>query len=249
MPKYALLLAGQPRTFEFCYLSLKHHILDVYNPDVFICADSEGEKLAQLYKPVGMAIVNHQDAYQEAIDLRNSLGLSPNIPEAALSVAYKVMLCNGMKMAQEIVNKAAYDVIILTRFDVKFATVQPIGEIKLDTLYVPFIDAYPIKSDERPGHHWGGYSAHLSWMSSHVADKLANMYFSEVDWLKLATEAKADWGQNPEHVLEFYCTRNNINVEFINVDMMLIRGTSKSPLAFNNTSLKSYPKFRRDRYG
>jgi hypothetical protein len=217
--------------------------LDVYNPDVFICTDGEGERIRELYQPVSSIVIPQVEAYQNAMELREALKLSPVVPEPVLSIAYKLMTANKLKSIYEIENNFVYDVVIVSRFDVKFAEVQEIKDLEDNTFYVPFIDAYPVNSDPTPGLHWGGYSAHICWAKSHIIDQITSIYFHQTDWLHLATVAKKDWGQNPEHVLKYYCDENNIKAEFIHTDMMLIRGTSKSPLAFNHHPLKKYPKF------
>ncbi len=242
--KSALLLSGQPRTFEFCFPSLKEHILDVYHPDIFIVTDAtpdQERRLRELYKPVAMENVDQETINAETARLRAEAGHPDPVPERVLSVAYKHLRCVQLKKDYEATH-GSYDVVILSRFDVKFASVQKIGPVEEDVFYLPLVDAYPVVSWPVRGLHWGGYSTHTCWMSSKTCDKLQNIYFAPTDWLELASKVMK-WGDNPEHVLKYFCDNNGIRPEFVEIDMMLIRGTSENPLGFDHKPIFHYPRF------
>lgn len=244
--KTALLLCGQPRTMEFCFASQKKHIIDVYQPDIFISTDEQLERITELYNPVYIDVRSQEEILAKAVNMR----LKYNAPEneimtrSNLSISWKYFKANQMKRTYEIMNNFRYDLVFVSRFDVKFKRIQKITDIKENTLYVPRIGAYHITPPDKPGIHWLGYSAHLCWMNSEVADKISgHTLLGDEDIVKLATEALPINGNNPEHVLKFFCERNNINVELVNIDMMLIRGTSDNPLSFHNLPLANYPEY------
>ena len=79
-------------------------------------------------------------------------------------------------------------------------------------------------------------------MSSKVSDMTIGIYFEGEDNYKIAC-AVAEWGYIPEHVLKHYCDRNGIKAEFVDIEMMLIRGTSEAPLSFHHHPLSEYPEY------
>ena len=244
--RYALLMCGQPRTMEFCFPSLKKHILDVYHPDVFVVSDEQRERLEVLFNPLRIDVRSQEAINVEYQDLRRRY----HEPEAELmqpkdlSIAWKYWRANRMKRETEVEFGFVYDTVILSRFDVKFRKVPPIGKAADNTIYVPRVGAYWMTPPDRPGIHWHGYSGHLCWMSSQVSDLTAGMYFEGEDNFKLASEV-AEWGYIPEHVFKFFCDRNGIAAKFEEIEMMLIRGTSEAPLSFHHHSLKEFPEYLR----
>jgi hypothetical protein len=245
--RVALLMCGQPRTMEFCFPSLKKHILDVYEPDVFVCSDDQEERLIELFKPVMIDVRSQEDIDKRVADFRSKYepydnSIIPPIQPKDLSIAWKLWRANRMKRKYELSNNFTYDVVMISRFDVKFAGVQPIGNVEENVIYVPRIGAYWITPPDAPGIHWHGYSAHLCWMSSKVADMIAGIYFEGEDNYKIACEV-AEWGYIPEHVLKNFCDRNGIQAQLVEISMMLIRGTSQNPLSFHHQSLIGYPQY------
>jgi len=241
----ALLIAGQPRTMEFCYPSLKRHILDVYQPDVFISTDSQKARMLELFNPISISVRPQLQIHKLAARLRQPYlskdGFETMVAKD-LSIAWKVWRAAALKRAYEIQRGAAYDVVILTRFDVKFHCVPEIKTPAENTIHLPRKGAYWITPPDAPGIHWHGHSAHLCWMPSRIADLLSGMYFEGEDIFKLACESAA-FGYIPEYVFKFFLDRNHIAVEFFDAEMMLIRGTSEAPLSFHNLSLADYPDY------
>jgi hypothetical protein len=242
----ALLLCGQPRTMEFCYPSQKQNLLDVYCPDVFISTDDGMSRMIELYNPVSIDVRSQQDICSRAIRMRLKYNRPENeiMTKAALSISWKCYRANQLKRKYEIENGFNYDLVFISRFDVKFKKIQAVTEVKENTLYVPLIGAYHVTPPDQPGIHWLGYSTHLCWMNSYVANMLSgHTLATEKDYVKLATEALPINGNNPEHVLKYFCDDNKINVEFVNIEMMLIRGTSEKPLSFHNYPLENFPEY------
>lgn len=244
--RIALLMCGQPRTLEFCFPSLKKHVLDVYHPDVFVCSDEQEARLIELFRPVKIDVKPQEYIDTEIANMR----LRYHSPEDEtmvhkdLSIAWKVWRAAQLKREFEAEEGFTYDVVLISRFDVKFAGVQPIENVEEKTIYVPRIGAYHITPPDAPGIHWKGYSAHLCWMNSNVADMMSSFYFEGEDTFKLACEVDPTWGRNPEHVFKFFCDRNGIRAQLVEISMMLIRGTADAPLSFHHQSLEKYPQYK-----
>jgi len=243
--KAALLICGQPRTMEFCYPSIKAHILDVYKPDVFICSDEQKERLVELFNPVNIDIRTQEEIDIEIKVLRGKYVYPKDeiVPHKDLSISWKVYRAAQMKREYESLNGFEYDVVFITRFDVKFKSIQEVREIEENKIYVPKVGAYWYTPPDTPGIHWHGYSTHLCWMSSQVADKISRLYFFGENNYQLASVHNKQWGYIPEHVLKFFCDRNHIKAEFVDIEMMLIRGTNDAPLSFHNQYLTEFPEY------
>jgi hypothetical protein len=246
--RYALLMCGQPRTMEFCYPSQKEHLLNKYLPDVFICTDDQEERMRELYQPKGLLILSQEFIDQRVAAIRADYDQNNLVPPA-LSVSYKYMRAARMLREQEIAQGWRYDVVFISRFDVAFDSIQPVDAIKPRTIYIPRNDAIWYKTSEEPGIHWGGYSGHLFWMSSEVAQEICNLYFCGPDWNRLSVldrweKLNQPWGQNPEIVMKYFIENEGIVVELVEIAMMIIRGTSENPLAFDHvTPISRYPQF------
>ena len=244
--RYALLITGQPRTMEFCFPSLKKHILDVYHPDVFVVSDEQEERLKELFNPIRIDVRSQEAINAEVAELRIKYTNTPGDGLAAkdLSCTWKLWRANRMKREIEVQSGFRYATVMITRFDVKFLSVPPIGKAAENRIHVPLVGAYWITPPDQPGIHWHGYSTHLCWMSSTVADGIAGIYFEGPDNFKIASQV-ANWGYIPEHVLKNFCDRNGIRAQFVDIQMMLIRGTAEAPLSFHCQPLSEYPEFLR----
>ncbi len=236
----ALLMVGQPRTVEFCFPSQKKHLLDAFNPDVFICSDAYGDRLIELYNPVMRMIRDNEPIFNEACAMRKNQTV---VPPINLSIAWKTYTASIMKKYWELVSGFTYDLVLLSRFDVKFNSTPSIDAVVENTFYTPIKGAYWITPPDAPGIHWHGYSAHLCYGSSSVMDFIGRMYFDAVDHYATACNSNKDYGFVPEYVLKHYVD-THIHHELFDVDMMLIRGTSSNPLSFCNTSLSNYKEYQ-----
>lgn len=237
----ALLMVGQPRTMEFCFPSQKKHILDVYRPDVFVVSDEQEERLNELYQPVSMLIGSNESIFKNATQMR---GGQITVPPINLSIAWKTYIVTILKQLHELKNGFTYDLVLLSRFDVKFNNLPIITEVKEDTFYTPTRGAYWITPPDEPGIHWHGYSAHLCYGSSKVMDTVGKMYFDEnQDHYLEACKSNTEYGFVPEYVLKHYMD-SRYKHELFDVDMMLIRGTSDKPLSFHNMSLADYKEYQ-----
>lgn len=238
----ALCITGLPRTMEYCYPSQKQHLLDVYHPDVFVCASSDKSRIQKLYNPTGMIFIDEDHALEEATRLRQ--GLTPvAYPPSALPFSYKTKLCVEQMRKWERDSGRPYDLVFISRFDVKFKSIQPVELPEENTLYVPRIGAYWATPPAEPGIHWGGFSGHLCWTTPRVAEMIANVYYAPEDWHGRSCASSETWGNAAEYLLKYFCDHNGIQARLVEIEMMLIRGTPEAPLSFNWQDLSAYPDY------
>lgn len=235
----ALLMCGQPRTMEFCFPSQKQHLLDVYHPDVFAVSDEQGERIQELYNPVSMEMASNENIFNMACEMRKGQTI---VPPINLSIAWKTYTASLLKQAYEFLHGFTYDLVLLSRFDVKFNRVPVITEVDANTFYTPTRGAYWITPPDEPGIHWHGYSGHLCYGSSEVMDAVCKMYFDHEDHYKNSCESNTSYGFVPEYVLKHYMD-SRYSHQLFEVDMMLIRGTSHNPLSFCNSALSDYKEY------
>lgn len=235
--KSALCLFGQPRTMEYCYPSQKKHLLDVYHPDVFIVSDEAGERMRELYNPVAMEIKSQDEIWQEVGERKTKyINHSPETkPWNDVSVNWKGWR-GGQLLKDYEADYGVYDVVFISRFDVKFFYIDPVTVIDEDTLYVPLVNAYLSPPDPK-GNHYGGYSTQLCWCSSRVAHILLDLYNAGDRYY----QAGRRW--HTETILKWMCDENKIKVKHVNMSMMIIRGTSDAPRAFSGEPLEHFPEF------
>jgi hypothetical protein len=246
--KVALCIFGQPRTFSFCFPSVKKHILEPYSPDVFIASDSQGDRINALYNPVAVEIHSQDEEWQLIGERKNKYGTLVPFPEFPqypispphdLSFMYKGWRCGELLKEYEATH-GCYDVVIVTRFDTKFLYVQPITMPEENCLYLPTIDACHTVPDER------FYASHLYWGSSAIGKLMLNAY----NWSDQCYNEIHRWCG--EMMLKWACDRNNIKVQHTNVNFMLIRGDSEHPRSFEAgwgypLSATNYPEYLGDK--
>jgi len=230
--KIALCVYGQPRTFEFCFPSVKKHILDVYHPDVFIASDSQGDKIKELYRPVTMEIHSPNEEWQFIGDRRYRYGVLvpcpgwlpqfPISPEQSLSFMFKGWRCREILKAYEL-EHGVYDIVIATRFDVKFLRIPPITIPEKNCLYIPHTDANLGPIDEQ-GLHWNlGYAAHIYWGSSAIISLVLDAY----NWSDGYFQEIQVWCG--EMMMKQLCDKHNIRVQYMDIPCMIIRGDNTHP--------------------
>ena len=248
--RMALCLFGQPRTMEFCAPSLKKLLLDVYHPDVFICSTEQIDVMKKLYNPVKIETYSEDEIYKRMGDRKYKyveLVPIPGWPQMwinprrELNYMWQGMKCKEM-IAKYEMEHGIYDVVVATRFDVKFLYIQPITTPIKNCLYIPKIDAHQWEAD-KDGIHWHlGYSAHMWWSSSKVAQILLDGY----NYCDEHTEETGIW--NGEARLKWVCDKNNIKEVLTDVTHMIIKGDKDHPrscsLAYGKElSATHYPEY------
>jgi hypothetical protein len=234
--KMALCLAGKPSTMEFCYPSIKEHILDVYNPDVFVCSDEQRDRIDQLYNPVVTDIYAQEYITHQFEGRLPRYTICQTEPLKDLSVNWKVRRCGEELKLHEILLCEKYDVVAFSRFDVKFLHIAPIEIPEPNTLYMPTVDGLLTNADQF-GLHFGGYSTQLCWMSSDVAQKFSHFY----DHMDELYQKRNGW--HNEVMFKMYCDQVGIIPKLVDISMMIIRGTNDNPLATDLNPLSKYPQF------
>jgi hypothetical protein len=245
--KVALCMYGQPRNFEFCFPSLKKHILDVYHPDVFTCIDEQGDRIKELYNPVAMEVCSQEQTIKEIGPRRRMYGkivacphwptFQINVPNE-ISLMYYALKCKHLlKLYEE--EHGIYDVIIMTRFDIKFLHIQPITLPEENTLYIPLVDANQWPADPIRLHWTLGHAIHIGWGTSKLMSTLIDTYnWSDEYYKKVGVFCG-------EIMLKRFCDDNNIKIVYTDVEQMIIRGTKDNPIAWDRLSLSDthYPQY------
>ena len=231
--KMALCIYGHGRTFEFCAPSIKKLIIEPYNPDIFVCSDYNRRGWETLYKLTGLEIAPDDEINRTVGDRGYPFGEWVSIPKwpqyyisisRQLNYLYRGWRCREMFRLHE-AKYGKYDVVVVTRPDVKFLGIEPIEIPAKDRLYLPRIDAHQWEVD-KDGLYWNmGYSSHTWWSSSSVAKQLLDG-FHWTDWV---WEDVGVWCG--EMMLKYYCDRNGIKVIHTDVTQMIIKGDKNHPLS------------------
>ena len=228
----ALCLYGQQRTEEFCAPSLNRHLISRYCPDVFICSEGNPDTLRENYQPVAMEIYSPEekiraiggrfDRYGETWPNPGPFKEHPIKPKADLLYLYQGWRCREMLRDRE-EKYGSYDIIVSSRFDIKYLKIQPIKKPKKNTFYVPRVDAFGQEAVN--GIHWGmGLSTHTWWADSITGNFMLNSY----NWFDDCFKEIKNWcGQA---MTKYMCDKMKIKVEYTDVTCMLIRGTNERPL-------------------
>lgn len=248
--KAALCIFGQPRTFEYCFPSIKKHIIDPYKTDVFLTSCCQDIKLKEMYKPVAMEITSPTAELDLIGERRYKYGAQVPFPEFPqypirppedLSFMLKMLKCVELLKKHEN-EHGKYDVVISTRFDAKFLKIQPIIIPEQNTLYIPRIDACQNECDENGLQGGVGYASHLLWGTSDLMKSVLSAYI----WSDECYNEIHRWCG--EMMLKWFCDNRKIKVEHVDVTFMLIRGDNKHPRsheAGNGYPLSStnYPQY------
>jgi hypothetical protein len=235
--RVALCVFGQPRTMEFCFPSIKKHILDVYHPDVFVASDYQGDKIKDLFHPIDIEIHPSDEEAKIIGDRRFRYGDIVSFPEDAqssirpyenLSFMFKAWECGELLRKREI-RYGIYDVVIAIRFDAKFLSIQEIALPEENCIYIPRVDACQNTINEfglhvsSTGQGGVGYGAQIFWGSSAVVKSILDSYI----WSDTCYNETHRWCG--EMMLKWFCDRNNIKVKYTDVTFMLIRGDNEHP--------------------
>ena len=219
--KTAVLLSGQIRNAKDAAPSIKQHIIDKYNADVFVSTwrptpniisyaghnipnDLTLDEVHTIYAPKMMEVEDFDTSpLIESIsnDLpTNKTGYNGEVEESTLilnvfSMYYKVWRANRVRLDYERINKVKYDCIIRLRFDVKFDDF-PLIEPTPNTMHIP------VGSDWR-----GGIGEMVA-----ISDGAAMTLYSDIyNWLYRYNEM--GHGLHPESILRKHLEFNHLNIE------------------------------------
>lgn len=230
--RVALCLYGQKRTYAFCAPSVYRNLIEPYDPDIFLCTDDSGKEMQETYNPTTMEIYSPEEQMARIGDRINWYGDAvpnpgpykdyPIHPKGDLMLLFKMWRCREMMREYE-TKHGEYDVVIGTRFDAKFLSIQPITKPEKNTIYIPRVDAFGKEAVN--GIHWGmGYCMHIWWADSIIGATTLNSY----SWSDECYRETGEWCG--ESMTKHFFDKMNINVKYTDVKFMLIRGTSERPL-------------------
>jgi hypothetical protein len=145
-PRVAICLVGGARAFELTGLSIKQHVLDVYNnSDIFLHVpfDDDAHKLTLLKNAsrLVMARVFQNDHVAESNEARDVLtgANSPNGIQGLLQYFRLVEGCLNMISSFETKHSFKYDWIVRTRVDGYWnAPLPPLGTLNPNYYHVPY---------------------------------------------------------------------------------------------------------------
>lgn len=170
--KTALCLSGQIRSHHLVKESIKKHVIDVYNCDVFchFWHKYDNEKFKNFYNSNCGYDYGRYDSKKidDVINFYNPVSLKysfPFIKQNTKSALYSRFESNKLKTEYEKNNNMKYDLVIKCRFDMLFKSDLKIQEIEENTVYLL----------NRPG-GCGGYADWVVYGNSQIMDSYMNVY-------------------------------------------------------------------------
>ena len=176
MNKIALCLSGQIRTFDKCFPSLKKHILDIVDCDVFahFCYNNDvSNSNLSVIDFVDIIIEKDIKLDNKEYASRMGPGLTPQYVQQILQQFLSITKCNNIKSRHEEINGFKYDWVIRARTDALFkCDISPISFqgtkkdiLQLDNgcVYIPSFACY------------GGYNDRFAFGNSKNMDTYASL--------------------------------------------------------------------------
>lgn len=222
--RVALCISGHLRTFEQNFISVREHILNRFNCDVFIHTwDTLGMPYRQLDSRVHNIKTDHMVETINRIYAPKKLIIEPtkrflvsNLMHKAmidyrdipgiLSMFYKIEVCNNIKSEYERENNFLYDIVIRFRGDLCMMAPLPINQdTNLNRLFIPQYG------------NFSGLCDQFAFGSSQVMDIYSSLYSNLEKHLE--TGAKL----NPEKILLYHVEANHLLVEKSNVKFVIKR--------------------------
>lgn len=238
--KTALCIAGQMRTFDKVFPSLKKFLIDVLKPDIFIstwsktgkthklrtCSTNEADDvlLDDLKQLTEAKIIDIEPFNEEYYNSFNGItrpeylmNHEPIHSRSMIPHFYKIHRCNMLKNTYSIENQIDYDCVIRLRPDLllKNSIEALIPKINLkNSAYVSLCELNP---------------------SFQISDKFVLMdnevsnYYSSV-WERLEDYWKRPYGKNPpktnrvgERLMFEHMNQQKINIKFFNLGSKILR--------------------------
>lgn len=223
-PKVALCISGHLRTFESNFKSVKEHILDRFDCDVFIHTwDVLGlsyrpgdsnlhitetrlvvDKLQKLYQPKKLVVEKTKQfpvtpiMHQRSREHRDIPGI--------LSMFYKVEECNKLRKEYETEQNINYDFVIRFRGDLWMEEPFPIdARTTSNHLYLPIYG------------NFGGACDQLAFGSPQMIDKYCSLYSNIERCLRSGATL------NPEKLLLFHLEMHNTPIVKVSVRYVIRR--------------------------
>lgn len=222
--KVALCISGHLRTFESNFRTVKEHILDKFDCDVFIHTwDTLGlsyragdsnlhiaetrkyiDKINQLYKPKKIVIEKAKHFNITPIMHQRS---SPHRDTAGvLSMFYKIEECNKLRKEYETEHKVKYDFVIRFRSDLWLESPMPIDyKTNSNHLYLPIYG------------NFGGACDQIAFGTPAIMDKYSTLYSNIESYLR------AGCPLNPEKLLLFHLESQNVPIAKVPIKFVIRR--------------------------
>ena len=222
--KIALCISGHLRTFESNFRTVKEHILDKHDCDVFIHTwDTLGVQfragdsnlhitdtkkylniIQHLYKPKKIIIEPSKQfaitpiMQQRSHEHRDVAGI--------LSMFYKVEECHKLMKEYAIENNIKYDFVVRFRADLWMDSPLPIdGRTTFSHLYLPIYG------------NFGGACDQIAFASPEVMDKYSTLYSNIEKYLHIGCP------MNPEKLLLFHLETQNIPMAKVSIRFVIKR--------------------------
>lgn len=129
--KSALILSGQIRNFEECFPSLKKHILDCNDVDIYMHAyidDQAVQKAIDLYKPKQVLLTDHTKFFSMCEQCLNS--------QPQKETMYW-MHHNIKRVFNIIPTEIRYDCVIKARYDISYTKTLTVAEYDMSCINIP----------------------------------------------------------------------------------------------------------------
>ena len=160
--RVALLLSGQFRDAKFCFPSIKEHLLDIFNTDVFISTwtnsdsiipsswfgetpgdDSNIDQILEMYSPISFRAEDYNNLSGGFLSRESTLldsRLDQNFQTKTLNIFsmwYKKQSANKLREEWERKNNFRYDIVIGSRFDLIFLESPNIQKLDENIIKIP----------------------------------------------------------------------------------------------------------------
>jgi hypothetical protein len=201
--KVALLLSGSIRNVEDTFESMKYHILDKYETDVFIYGvnnindyESNINMLEGMFKPKKM-VLNNPKFYD---DINISLLKNSNTDlfyNNAIRALFNVKNVNILKNKYESDNNFKYDMVIRSRFDlfwIRSVSEHEIKKVYGNEIVIPYEWAFR-KNHQSGGPNNFGYSDFYAISNSDNMDYYSSIFDKISDF---------PYNFHPESVIGYY---------------------------------------------
>lgn len=222
--KTALCISGHLRTFEDNFPSVKAHILDKLDCDIFIHTwDIMGlswrftdaslhaietrrltERIKQLYNPQKLVIEPTQQF--KATPLMHARQLDHRDIPGILSMFYKIEACNNLKMEFEKENNMKYDCVIRFRGDLYMDSDLPINDnTNLNYLFMPVFG------------NFAGLCDQFAYGSSDIMDVYSSLYSNINKYMDAGAPMQ------PEKLVQYHVSATKLPLSKVHVRYLIKR--------------------------
>jgi len=216
--KIALLLTGQIRNAGECFSSIKQHIINPYDVDVYINTwfpenkishdndsisnDSSLDDIIQMYLPKNISIEDYESDFCKKIN-----ELADTIRRDYPETNHKNIFFQFYKFYKGfnlIPNYQDYDMILRGRFDLKFNIFPDLNLLDPSKLYIP-----------KGWDHRDGYNDLFAFGNPALIEQYCNLFNNILTYLEEGCPL------HPETILKYHLTKLNIRPERIEIEYFL----------------------------